>query len=137
MLAGAGAAQADDTSDQAAIRVALTQWTDDFNARRAEIICDLFEKDVVADVRTTPEETFDMVCDRLKGVLRDPARRYSYAPDIKEILVFGDVAVVRLVWTLTITGGAEGDAKSAETGMDLFRRQPDGGWKIMRWMAYN
>jgi ketosteroid isomerase-like protein len=136
-LAGAGTAKADDAADRAAIRAALMQWTDDFNARRAGVICGLFETDVVADVRTTPEQNFDVVCDRLKGVLRDPERRYSYAPDIKEILVFSDAAVVRLVWTLKIAGGPEGEVKSVETGMDLFRRQADGSWKIMRWMAYN
>ena len=24
-----------------------------------------------------------------------------------------------------------------EPGMDIFRRQPDGSWKIMRYMAYS
>jgi ketosteroid isomerase-like protein len=136
-LVFAGPAGAEDTTDQAGIRAALAQWTEDFNARRADKICDLFESGVVADIRTQPEQNFKIVCDRLQGVLRDAARTYTYSSDIKEILVFGDVAVVRLVWTLTITGGAEGEEKSVETGMDLFRRQSDGSWKIMRWIAYN
>jgi ketosteroid isomerase-like protein len=83
------------------------------------------------------EQTFDRICERLKRAVGNETRSYSYAPDIKEILVFGDVAVVRLVWTLTISGGPEGDVKSAETGVDLFRRQPAGTWKIIRWMPYD
>jgi ketosteroid isomerase-like protein len=130
-------ARADDTPDQAAIRAALRQWTDDFNARKADVICDLFETDVIADIRGSPENNFDIVCDRLKGVLGDDTHSYAYSSDIKEILVFGDMAVVRLVWTLTIEGAPEGEDKSVETGMDVFRRQGDGSWKIMRWMAYN
>ncbi len=130
-------ARADDTPDQAAIRAALTQWTDDFNTRHESVICDLFEKDVIADIRGSPENNFAIVCDRLKRVLGDDTRRYAYSSDIKEILVFGDMAVVRLVWTLTIEGAPAGEDKSVETGMDLFRRQADGSWKIMRWMAYN
>ena len=130
-------ARSDDTPDEAAIRTALGQWTDDFNARRADVICNLFETDVIADIRGEPENNFAIVCDRLKRVLGDDTRSYSYSSDIKEILVFGDMAVVRLVWTLTIEGAPEGPDKSVETGMDLFRRQGDGSWKIMRWMAYN
>jgi len=136
LLVGAAPAAADDAA-QAEIRAALAQWTADFNARNAGTVCDIFEPDVVADIRTEPEQNYRIVCDRLKRALSDRARAYTYSSDIKEILVFGDVAVVRLVWTLTIAGGAEGEVKSIETGMDLFRRQADGSWKIMRWMAYN
>jgi ketosteroid isomerase-like protein len=49
----------------------------------------------------------------------------------------GDMAVVRLTWTSTVTGGTGGEVKSVEPGMDIFRRQPDGSWKIMRYMAYS
>ena len=88
--------------------------------------------------RAWPEQRYDDICPRLKRALGDEARSWTYAqPDIKEILVFGDMAVVRLTWTSTVTGGAEGDVKSVEPGMDIFRRQPDGGWKIMRYMAYS
>ena len=56
--------------------------------------------------------------------------------DIEEVLVFGDVAVVRLVWTLTITEKDGREIRSVEPGMDVFRRQPDGSWKIVRYVAY-
>jgi steroid delta-isomerase len=137
LLIGAAPAVADDDAAQAEIRATLVQWTADFNARNTGKVCGIFEPDVAADIRTEPEQNYETVCERLKRSLTDPARTYNYSSDIKEILPFGDVAVVRLVWTLTIAGGAEGEVKSIETGMDLFRHQADGGWKIMRWMAYN
>jgi ketosteroid isomerase-like protein len=75
---------------------------------------------------------------RLQRALGDETRSWTYAqPDIKEILVFGDIAVVRLTWISTVTGGPEGAVKSVEPGMDLFRRQPNGSWKIMRYMAFS
>lgn len=127
-----------DDKDQAAIRAALEQWTADFNARRADKICDLFEPDLIYDFRGLPEQRYDDICPRLKRALGDETRTWSYAPpDIKEILVFADVAVVRLTWTATVKGGPEGDVKSVEPGMDIFRRQPNGSWKIMRYMAYD
>ena len=130
------AAAAGDDAAPAEIRAALTAWTADFNARRADTICDLFEPGLVYDFRGLPEQHYDDICARLKRVLGDDARGYHYAAEIKEILVFGDVAVVRLVWTLTTTGG-ETDEISVEPGLDLFRRQADGSWKIMRYMAFS
>jgi hypothetical protein len=40
---------------------------------------------------------------------------------------------VRLDWTLTITPG---DETSLEPGMDIFRREADGVWRIVRYMSY-
>jgi ketosteroid isomerase-like protein len=63
------------------------------------------------------------------------AGHYAYALDIEEISVWGEVAVVRLVWTLTVNENGA-DTLSIEPGMDIFARQPDGTWKITRFMAY-
>ena len=61
----------------------------------------------------------------------------TYSLAINEILVSGDLAVVRLTWTLRITrNDTPGEAVSREQGMDVFRRQPDGSWKIIRYLAY-
>jgi ketosteroid isomerase-like protein len=122
----------------AEIKGALTAWTNDFNARRADKVCDLFEPGLIYDFQGLPEQRYDNICPRLRRALGDETRSWTYAqPDIKEILVFGDVAVVRLTWTSTVRGGPEGEVKSVEPGMDIFRRQPDGSWKIMRYMAFS
>jgi ketosteroid isomerase-like protein len=62
--------------------------------------------------------------------------RLRYAnPDIHEILLAGDVAVVRLTWTLTTEVDGRRDT-TTEEGMDIFRRQPDGRWSIARFIAF-
>ena len=114
----------------------LASWMADFNAGKTERICDPFAADVRADYRGFPTRDHWAVCDLLLKSLGDETRSYRYALDIKEILVFGDVAVVRLVWTLTIKEKDGREMKSVEPGMDLFRRQADGSWKIVRYMAY-
>ena len=100
-LLSPAAAQSDAAADTA-IRTALTQWAADFNARRADKVCELFPPDLVAQFRGQPENDYRGLCDQLRRSLSDPAKAYSYAPTVKEILVFAEVAIVRLVWTLTV-----------------------------------
>jgi ketosteroid isomerase-like protein len=139
MLVAKGAppvnAAADDAS-QTEIRSALTQWTADFNAARADKVCALFAPDLRADVHGQPERDYGALCELLQRSLGDRTKRYAYALDIKEILVWGDIATVRLVWTLTVQPNDAPAATSVEPGMDIFRREGDGSWKITRFMSY-
>jgi len=122
---------------RAEIEAALTRWKDDFNAGRAGKVCDLFARDLRAEFRGQPERGHVALCALLRRSLADPARRHSYALAIKEILVWGDTAVVRLTWTLTTRERDSGKATtSVEPGLDVFRRQRDGHWRIVRYMAY-
>ena len=122
---------------ETAIREALAKWTADFNARDAARICDLFAPDLVYDYRGFPERNYEALCGLLRRSLTDKSKQFAYALEIKEILVSGDVAVVRLVWTLrTMLPGAAAAVESKEPGLDVFRRQPDGSWKIVRYIAY-
>jgi len=51
--------------------------------------------------------------------------------------VSGNLAVVRLVWRLEMVPASAATAKvSEEPGIDIFRKQPDGSWKIIRYIAY-
>jgi uncharacterized protein (TIGR02246 family) len=122
---------------ETAIRDALTKWMQAFNAGDTAEVCGLFARDLRYDYRGYPERGFDDICALLQRSLSDRTRQYSYSLRIKEILVSGDLAVVRLVWTLEVKpAGAATGTVSHEPGMDIFRRQPDGSWKIVRYIAY-
>jgi steroid delta-isomerase len=126
-----------DTAAETAIRDALTRWTADFNARDANRICDLFAPDLRYDFRGSPERDYNAMCSLLHRALGDQSKKITYSFDIKEIIVSGDMAIVRLVWTSRAS--QEGSSQVAETkepGLDVFRRQPDGKWRIARYMAY-
>jgi steroid delta-isomerase len=130
------AASADDAA-RAEIRAALAQWTNDFNAGNADKVCGLFAPDLIAQYRGEPERNYDALCGVLQRSLSDRSKSYRYSLVIKEIIVAGDLAVVRLVWTLTVRPKDWGpEVSSDEPGMDVFRRQPDGSWKISRYIAY-
>jgi uncharacterized protein (TIGR02246 family) len=138
MIALSGPATAEPNAPaETAIRDALMNWTQHFNAGAAEGICDLFAPDLRYDYRGHPERGFEDVCGLLRRSFSDRTRRYSYSLEIKEIIVSGDLAVVRLVWTLTVKPmGPGNETVSQEPGIDVFRKHPDGTWKIIRYIAY-
>jgi ketosteroid isomerase-like protein len=138
-LAGSQAAAQTGDRAQDEIRTALLKWTADFNARNTGEICDLFAPDLRYDFQGFPERGYEDICKLLRRSLSDPGKRYSYAPPaIKEIIVAGDLAIVRLTWTVTVqgAGAAAQEITSEEPGIDIFRKQPDGRWQIIRYMAY-
>ena len=123
-------------SAEVAIRSALAQWTQDFNSRNAEKACSLFAQDLRYDFRGYPERDYRDICDRMQRSLGDASKTYSYDLDVREIIVSGDIAVVRLVWKLTVTLPNGQQVVSVEPGMDVVRKEPDGAWKIIRYIAY-
>jgi len=127
----------DPAAEQNQIRMELEKWKLDFNSGDTSQVCSIFAPDLISNFRGQPEDTYNSLCANLQMALGDPAKTYHYDLEIKEILVSGDIAVVRLVWTLTLRSknGAP-DETTHEPGMDIFRRQPDGSWKISRYMAY-
>lgn len=132
LLRGPAAAQ----SPEAEIRAALERWTQAFNAGRADEVCDLFSRDLLADVRGIPLRDFNGQCDILKKALADGTRRLSYRHDIRDVTVEGRMAAVRLVWTLTAREAGGRVATTIDQGLDVFRREDDGRWRIVRYMSF-
>ena len=136
ILGSVPAAHADEDTDKMAITDRLQQWTRAFNARDGVGVCDIFASDLVSTVPGALNAGRTAVCERLAALLAEPSLRLRYRLDIEEIIVSGDIAVVRLSWTLT--SEKDGKAKDdLETGMDLFRRQADGRWSIIRFVAFS
>ena len=135
LSASAPAARADEAVEKAAITARLRGFSDAFNARDADRLCDIFAPDLIATIPFAPEASRAAICGNLERLLARPDLRLDYAyPDIREIILAGDLAVVRVIWTLTVHKGAEQDA-TEEAGIDVFRRQPDGRWSIARMAA--
>jgi steroid delta-isomerase len=136
LLLGAPACATAQTRAEDAIKSALVTWTEDFNSGKADAVCALFSPELRYDFRGYPERGYADICARLQRSLGDASKHYAYALDIREIMVSGDIAVVRLVWTLTVTLPTGQTVTSVEPGMDVFRKEPDGSWKIIRYLAY-
>jgi ketosteroid isomerase-like protein len=121
---------------ETAIRSALETWRQDFNARKTERICELFAPELLYDFQSLPEQNYSLLCDRLHKALADKSKQFSYGLRIKEVIVSGPLAVVRLTWISTVTGADGVNHTDDEEGLDVFAKQSDGSWKIIRYIAY-
>ncbi len=120
-----------------AIEQRLRGWTTDFNAGRVGKLCDLFAPDLIANYRGQPEKSFDSLCEALQTDLSGGQREFHYDLELQEVLVSGDMAAVRLIWRLTVKDKQTGATfETADRGIDIFRMQPDGKWRIARYIAY-
>jgi uncharacterized protein (TIGR02246 family) len=129
-------AEANPAEDKAAIIQRLQRWTAAFNAGDATGVCDLFAPDLVYSIPEVVHGTQQTMCGNLGSMLARSDIKLRYRnPDVHEIIVTGDFAVVRLTWTLTTELNGASDT-TTEEGMDIFRRQPDGRWSIARFIAF-
>ncbi|WP_413991703.1 YybH family protein [Labrys okinawensis] len=127
---------ADPAADKAAIVERFQRWAAAFNAKDPKAACDLFAPDLLYSVPELIQGTHETMCANLTKVFARPDITLRYEnPDIHEIIVAGDVAVVRLTWTLVVAAKGTTETTSEE-GMDIFRRQPDGRWSIARFIAF-
>ena len=120
----------------AVIRAELEAWTQAFNARQADKTCGIFSEDLRYKFAEIPDRGYNDICTALHRSLGDETHRSHYTLDLREILVYSDIAVVRLIWTLDESKGSSVTVRSLEPGMDIFQRQKDGSWKIIRYLAY-
>lgn len=118
------------------IREALEKWRSAFNESDQKQVCDLFAPDLIANYQGQPERDYASLCQLLRTSLQDAQTIYRYLLRINEILVFGDAAIVRLIWTLEIDKAGKPKETIEEPGVDIFRHQTDGSWKISRYLAY-
>jgi ketosteroid isomerase-like protein len=118
------------------IRGALEKWRSAFNDRDEQQVCDIFAADVIANYEGEPERDYASLCQMLQTTVRDRERTYRYSLKINDILVYGDTAVVRLVWTLEIDKISAPREIVEEPAVDIFRLQADQSWKISRYFAY-
>jgi len=120
-------------ADEAEIRRRLEDWTAAFNARDARVACELFSRSLISEVQGQGETNYETRCALITKALTDRERSFRYGLEIKEIIVEGGLAVVRLTWTLTVSPG---NSVSIEPGLDIFRKESDGAWRIIRYIAH-
>lgn len=125
-------------ANESEIRQRLNQWPQDIQQKNMAAVCELFAPDLVASYPGTADRNYQDMCRQLTQVIQNPAKTIRYdQPEIEEIIVDKDIAIVRLIWTVTVLENATQVSEVVrEKGLDVFQRQADGSWKIKISYAY-
>lgn len=108
----------------------LQKWPKDFNAKNIGAVCELFAPNLVASYPGTLDRNYEEMCRHLTAVLTQTDKIFHYDPPlIEQVIIEGNLAVIRLIWTLKISS-KNGTETIKEKGLDVFMRQNDGKWKI-------
>lgn len=132
----AGVARADAGAENAAaektIRAALASWVEAANRGDYAATMSVWAPDLIGWAPEGPDDTYQ----RELSYAKLPAQpvRTTYALTINEVIVDSSLAVVRDTWTQTTKQDAGVDKVSTFRSFEVWRRQPDGSWKISRWV---
>jgi ketosteroid isomerase-like protein len=125
--AHAGPTQAQ--QDEAVIRQSLADWVQAFNSGDYAKAAQVWAPDMLG-WSDGGEDSYQREMDSARKTPKVTHPQYRYQLVIDEVMVSGDMAVVRDTWTGI---GATGEATSFRS-FEVWRRQPDKSWKISRWL---
>jgi uncharacterized protein (TIGR02246 family) len=136
LLSVSAAPQDATTTDVQTLRQLIQQTAQAINTNDAAGIMAHYSKDIIVSYPGTPDTTYDEF-DRSYRQMLTPSTTTSTVPTIDEILVSGDLAVVRMMWNTTIADKATGRSTSRQAkDLQVWRRE-NGSWKFFRGMWYH
>jgi uncharacterized protein (TIGR02246 family) len=125
-------------NDVEAVRKAIAAMGEAFNAKNPAALMALHAPDVILTDPGLPDQTFETLA-KSYGELNKmkPGVTVTTSPTIEEILLSGDLAVVRIIWTtLTVQENPQRKSTRFMKGLQVWRRESDGSWKFARGMNF-
>lgn len=129
-------APTDDKESEAQIRKALADWVAATNRRDDKTADEIWGPNVVGWFPKA-EEFRGGAAFALAGLPEKAGASYStYELKIDEVAVSGRMAAVYDIWTETVHfDGSSVTVRRIIRGNELWRLQPEGKWKIVRWVS--
>ncbi|MGO4775098.1 DUF4440 domain-containing protein [Lysobacter sp. 2RAB21] len=113
------------------------RWLAAYAAADQSRVMDIFDPDLRFSFQGARDQTYAQMqaAYAKEFAARDTKKRW--VPQVEEIYADGDMALVRAVWELRVTG-ADGreESKARNRSMDVFRRSREGEWRIFRSINY-
>jgi ketosteroid isomerase-like protein len=114
--------------DEAAIRARLAKWVEQYNAGDYAGAATIWAPGMVGvSGGGAPDDTFAQEMANAKKASGVPDAKYELQVD--EVIVAVDIAVVRDTWR-----AIGPNTKATFRSVEVWERQPDGQWKISRWI---
>jgi ketosteroid isomerase-like protein len=125
------------TADLAAIRKQWSEWTAAYAAHDLAKTMEIFHHDVIFSFQGAPDQNYSDLEQGYKEEFAKPDNKRAWVPQFEEFECSGNLGFVRSTWVLE-QNDASGTVKELEKnrGVDLFRRDANGRWKIFRSLNY-
>jgi ketosteroid isomerase-like protein len=130
--AAQGAPGSEEAKAEKEIRSALAGWVAAANRGDWKEALKVWAPDLIGWYPGLPDDTYAREVER---AARAGAPRTTYEVDIQEVMVSGALAVVRDVWTFSTRSANSALRVEKVKSFEVWRRQPDGLWKISRWIS--
>jgi ketosteroid isomerase-like protein len=120
-------------ADEAAIRARLAEWRDAANRGDQRASLETLAPDLLTEFPGRPDRTY---ADAARSAPPSGPPTWRHEFDIKEVLVEGDLGVVRVDFR-SERRQPDGSWKLGEAieTMQVWRRQPDGKWRMARTLS--
>jgi steroid delta-isomerase len=129
-------ATADAQTDVATIRAKILKGADAAMRGDAAGIMSHYAKDILLSYPGIPDQDYDTLF-RGYSEKRPPGFTLKTAPTFDEVLISGDLAVLRLNWTTTIrTTDPAREVTRQARDMQVWRRERDGTWVFVRGLHF-
>jgi ketosteroid isomerase-like protein len=123
--------------DAAAIKAEILRGAEAFMAGNPDVILEHYAKDVVLTYPGIPDQDYATLAKGYAQIRnRPPGMRVTTRPTFEEILVSGDLAIVRVTWNTTVITADSGTASRRLRDLQVWRREPDGRWMFIRGMHF-
>jgi len=127
-----GAENPEEARAEADIRQALAGWMEAANRGDWKAALKVWAPDLIGWYPGSPDDTYAR---EAENAARAGEPRTKYELEIKEVLVAGSLAVVRDVWKFTTKVTPGETTVETVKSFEVWRRQPDGAWRISRWIS--
>jgi ketosteroid isomerase-like protein len=139
LLAGcAGTARHAQSSpqDQALLRRLVVESGNALNRRDLEGMVASISPDLVLSYPGIADMGYESLKRAYAEMIAPGGASVTTVPTIEEVLVSGDLAVVRVTWTTTIASGPSDQKTRRTRDMQIWRRDDRREWKFIRGMHY-
>ncbi len=137
-FAAEASAQTQHERDVETLRAAILRSGEAFNAGDHAAMMAPVARDLVLTYPGIPDMGYDSLSAGYRRMADRPAGVTSRTvPTVEEILVSGDLAVIRVTWTTTVTETSPARSATRQMrDMQVWRREADGGWTFFRGMHF-
>lgn len=124
-------------ADVAAIREALQKWVVAFNSKDLQGTMAPWAQEAILSYPGSPDVGIEKLREGYTSGFARTDRTATYELEIEEVQVSADMAFVRDSWTLIVKRKDNPEpARLKQRSIEIWRRQPDKSWKIIRSLSY-